>query len=158
MTATAQPTFDRPASRDDETRHLLQLYDGDAAKIMSRIEGQLLLLANRAQTMLSLAGITVTVTGFSGASIARSGRLAAVLLVSGLVVVMLAASLAMSGILRVRWTTALPPCSLEQAIHAALDVRDAKTRAFDRSLRLLVLGLFLYVASVGLLLVGNLPK
>jgi hypothetical protein len=150
--------IDVGATRDEETAHLVKLYDGDAAKIMSRIEGQLALLANRAQTMLSLAGITVTVTGFSGASIARSGRVAAILLVTGLVVVMLAASMAMSGILRVRWTTSLPPCSLEQAIHAALDVRDAKTRAFDRSLRLLVLGLSLYVASVALLLVGNLPK
>jgi hypothetical protein len=158
MSPTASAMLARPVSREEEARHLLQLYDGNAANIMARIEGQLALLANRAQTMLSLAGITVTVTGFSGASIARSGRLAAVLLVAGLVVVMLAASLAMGGILRVRWTTALPPCSLEEAIHAALDVRDAKTRAFDRSLRLLVLGLCLYVASVGLLLVGNLPN
>jgi hypothetical protein len=144
----------RRVTRDEETRHLIQLYDRDAAKIMARVEGQLALLASRAQTMLSLAGITITVTGFSGANIARSGRLAAILLVTGLVVVMLAASMAMSGILSVRWTTELPPCSLEEAIHAALDVRDAKTRAFDRSLRLLVLGLALYVASVGLLLLG----
>jgi hypothetical protein len=148
----------RPAAtRDEETRHLLALYDRDAAKIMTRIEGHLTILSARAQTLLSLAGITVTVTGFSGASIARSGRVAATLLVAGLVVVMIAAAVAMHGILGVRWTTSLSPCSLEQAIEAALEVRDAKTRAFSFSLRLLVLGLSLYVASVALLLVVNLP-
>ena len=36
-------------------------------------------VASRAQMLLQLAGLTITVTGFSGASIARSGRLAAIL-------------------------------------------------------------------------------
>jgi hypothetical protein len=130
----------------------LQLYAGDAAKIMHTIESQLSILSGRAQTLLSLAGITITVTGFSGANIARSGALAAILLVLGLVIVLVAASLAMSGILRVRWVTSIAPCPLETAVHAALDVRDAKTRAFSRALGLLILGLSLYVGSVALLL------
>jgi len=148
----------RSASRDDESRHLIDLYARDAAKIMDRIDGQLSILSARAQTLLSLAGITITVTGFSGASIARSGRPAAVLLVTGLVLVLFAASMAMRGILAVRWTTSIAPCSLEEAIHAALDVRDAKTRSFSRSLGILVLGLSLYVASVAYLLLMNLPR
>ena len=147
-----------PATRDEETRHLLQLYGGDAAKIMGAIEAQLAILAARAQTLLSLAGITVTVTGFSGANIARTGRLAAGLLVSGLAFVLLSASVAMVGILRVRWITSLPPSSLEVSIENALDVRDVKTRGFSVALRLLVVGLLLYGASVGLLLLGNLPR
>jgi hypothetical protein len=157
---TAAPSLDvhRNATRDDETRHLLDLYGGRAEPIMARIEAQLTILSARAQTLLSLAGITVTVTGFSGASIARSGKPAAILLVSGLVVVMVAASMAMRGILAIRWTTQIAPCPLEVAIHAALDVRDAKAAAFSRSLRLLVLGLSLYVASVAYLLLVNLPR
>jgi hypothetical protein len=130
----------RSATRDEETQHLVQLYGGDAAKIMHAIESQLAILSGRAQTLLSLAGITITVTGFSGANIARSGAVAAILLVSGLVIVLVAASLVMTGILRVRWVTSIPPCSLEVAVHAALDVRDAKTRVFSRSLGLLVVG------------------
>ena len=144
------------ATRDEEAQHLMQLYAGDAAKIMQAIESQLAILSSRAQTLLSLAGITITVTGFSGANIAKSGALAAVLLVSGLVLVLVAASLAMSGILRVRWVTSIPPCSLEVAVHAALDVRDAKTRVFDRSLGLLIVGLSLYVGSVAMLLLTSL--
>lgn len=134
----------------------MQLYQGDAYKIMQSIDGQLSILSNRAQTLLSLAGITITVTGFSGATIAQSGKLAAVLLVVGLVLVLVAASLSMSGILRVRWVTSIAPCSLEDAVDSALDVRDAKTRVFDRSLGILIVGLALYVASVGLLLLKSL--
>jgi len=132
----------RSATPDEETRHLIALYGGDAAKIMGAIESQLTILAARAQTLLSLAGITVTVTGFSGANIARTGRLAAGLLVSGLGVVLLSAAVAMVGILHVN----------------ALQVRDAKTRRFSVALRLLVVGLVLYGASVALLLLGNLPR
>jgi hypothetical protein len=135
----------------------MQLYGGDAAKIMSSIDAQLSILSARAQTLLSLAGITITVTGFSGATIARSGPIAALLLVSGLVVVLVAASLAMTGILRVRWVTSIPPCPLEVAVLSALDVRDAKTRVFSRALGLLVIGLSLYVGSVAVLLLKNLP-
>jgi len=92
----------RAATPEEEAEHLLGLYGSDAGKIMGMLEGQLTNLTGRAQMLLQLAGLTITVTGFSGASIARSGRPAAILVVSGLVLVLLAASLSMGGILRIR--------------------------------------------------------
>lgn len=145
------------ATIEQEVEHLLRLYNADAAKIMGELQSQLSILANRAQTLLSLAGITITVTGFSGASIARTGRLSATLLVLGLVLVLVAAAIAMNGILRVRWTTSLPPCELPEAIRATLEVREIKTRNFALALRILIVGLTLYVSSIALLLLGNLP-
>lgn len=147
----------KPVSRAEEADHLLALYAGDAAQVMGRIEQQLSILATRAQTLLSLAGITVTVTGFSGASIARTGRLAAGLAIAGLVTVLLSAALTIRGILRVRWTTSLPPCSLRDALLAALELRDDKTRTYSQALGLLVFGLTLYVASVAFLLFAAAP-
>ena len=144
-------------THDQEVEHLIALYKGDAAAILSRVDGQLSILAGRAQTLLSLAGITITVTGFSGASIAHSGRLAAWLLVLGLVCVLVAAAFTMGGILRIRWTTQMPPCSLETAIRFAIGCRDEKTRVYSRSLGLLVVGLSLYVSSIGLLLLASSP-
>jgi len=143
---------------DEEAAHLIALYDGDSAKVMGEIERQLGILMGRAQTLLSLAGLTITVTGFSGASIAHSGPIAAVLLVSGLVTVLVGASLSMGGILRIRWTSQLKPCSLEEAVKAAIRLREAKTRAFSRSLALLIVGLALYVGSVAMLLLANLKS
>jgi hypothetical protein len=144
-------------TQEQEVEHLMGLYAGDAVAILSRLDGQLSILANRAQTLLSLAGITITVTGFSGASIAHSGRLAAWLLVLGLVFVLVAAAFTMMGILRVRWTTQMAPCGLENAIRFAIDRRDEKTRVYSRSLGLLVVGLSLYVSSIGLLLLASTP-
>lgn len=151
-------TARRAQTPEEEADHLLELFGGDAARVTSVIQVQLTQLASRAQALLQLAGLTITVTGFSGASIARSGTLAAFLVVAGLVVVLLGASLSMGGILRVRWTTQLAPCPPRDAIISAIEMRDKKTRAFARSLALLIVGLALYIGSVALLLLGNLPR
>src|SRR5437868_7650569 len=75
----------RRATVDEETSHLREFFRDDGPAIMAELRSQLTILANRTQTLLSLAGITITVTGFSGVSIARTSKVAAVLLVSGLV-------------------------------------------------------------------------
>ncbi len=148
----------RATTPEEEADHLLALYDSDAGKIMGVLHGQLTNLTGRAQMLLQLAGLTITVTGFSGANIARSGQLAAWLVVSGLVLVLVAASLSMGGILRIRWMTQLAPCSLRETVLYAIVMRDAKTRVFGRSLAVLIVGLALYIGSVAMLLVGNVPR
>jgi hypothetical protein len=148
----------RAATPAEEADHLLALYGSDAGKIMDLLNTQLSSLAGRAQMLLQLAGLTITVTGFSGTSIAHTSRLAAILVVSGLVVVLLAAALSMGGILRLRWMTQLAPTSLREAILYAIAMRDEKTRVFGRSLMLLIVGLALYIASVSMLLLGNAPR
>lgn len=145
------------ATVEDEAQHLLQLYRNDGPAIMGLLNAQLAILANRSQTLLSLAGITITVTGFSGASIARTSRLAALLLCSGLALVMVSAAFAIAGILTVEWITNTRPVPLADAVRLALERRDAKTRRYRWSTGFLVVGLTLYVASVAMLLLGNLP-
>jgi hypothetical protein len=142
---------------EEEAQHLLGLYERDASKVLGAVEHQLEILMSRAQTLLSLAGLTITVTGFSGASIAKSGAAAALLLVSGLVTVLLGAAVAMGGILRVRWTTQLRSGTLEESLIHAIRTRDKKTVAFSRALLLTIIGLALYVGSVAVLLLKNLP-
>jgi hypothetical protein len=141
-----------PVTRSEEVAHLMKLYGGNAAQILARIDGQISILATRAQTMLSLAGITITVTGFSGTTIAKSGPWAARLLVMGLVIVLVSAAFTMWGILRVKWTTSMRPCEVEEAIHYALQRRDEKTSVYSRALLLLIVGLALYVSSVAFLI------
>ncbi len=150
-------TARRAKSAEEEADHLLQLYKNDAPAVLGVLQSQFMSVASRAQMLLQLAGLTITVTGFSGASIARSGRPAAILVVSGLVVVLIAASHSLGGILRIRWMTQLAPCSPRETVVAAIRLRDDKTRVFSRSLALLIVGLALYIGSVSLLLLGNLP-
>lgn len=147
----------RARSAAEEADHLIALYGGDAGKIMGVLHGQLQNLTGRAQMLLQLAGLTITVTGFSGANIARSGHMAALLVVSGLVLVLVAASLSMGGILRIRWMTQLAPTSLRESAIYALKMRDRKTRVFGRSLALLIIGLSMYIGSVSILLLSNVP-
>lgn len=147
----------RAANAAEEADHLLQLYGNDAPRVLAVLQTQFISVTSRAQMLLQLAGLTITVTGFSGASIARSGRLAAILVVSGLVVVLVAAAHSLGGILRIRWTTQLAPCPPRDAIIAAIRMRDDKTRVFSQALVLLIVGLALYIGSVALLLLGNLP-
>jgi hypothetical protein len=149
-------TAPRARNAEEETEHLMVLYASDAPRILAVLQSQLTNLASRAQVLLQLAGLTITVTGFSGANIARSGRLAAILVVVGLVVVLASVSLSIS-ILRLRWTTQLAPCPPREAVLAAIELRDEKTLVFSRSLRLLVVGLALYIGSVSMMLARNLP-
>ncbi len=159
MSASAtSPELARSTTRrEEEAAHLLALYARDPARVMATVESQLGVLAGRAQTLLSLTGLTITVTGFSGASIAHTSTTAAVLIVSGLVLVLLGAAQCIGGILAVRWTTSLVPCSLEAALLYALARRDEKTRAYMRALYLVVAGLSAYVISVSLLLLSAPP-
>lgn len=147
----------RASGPEEEADHLLALFGGDATKVFGVVQNQLSQLATRAQMLLQLAGLTITVTGFSGTNIAKSGPLAAILVVAGLVVVLLGASLSMGGILRVRWVTQFAPAPPRDVIIEAIRMRDKKTWAFSRSLALLIVGLALYIGSVALLLLGNLP-
>lgn len=147
---SARPT----ASRKEEALHLLALYDREPGRVMGTVETQLGVLAGRAQTLLSLTGLTITVTGFSGTTIASTSRLAAGLIVTGLVLVLLGAAQCIAGILAVRWTTSIAPCGLEDALLYALAHRDAKTRAYTRALVLVITGLAAYVLSVSLLLLA----
>jgi hypothetical protein len=145
------------ATIEDETEHLLQLYKGDGPAIVALLETQLSALANRSQTLLSLAGITITVTGFSGASIAHSGALAAILLCVGLALVMVSAAFAIAGILHVEWITKTKPLAVPDAVRLAIRTRDEKTSRYRIAIGFLVIGMSLYVASVALLLLTNLP-
>ena len=134
MTHAAVPA----TNREEEARHLLALYAGDPAKVMGTVETQLGVLAARAQTLLSLTGLTITVTGFSGTSIASTSRAAAALIVTGLVLVLLGAGQCIAGILAVRWTTSIAPCTLERALLA-----DFVVGAYERVLPMDILPTFL---------------
>jgi hypothetical protein len=72
--------------------------------------------------------------------------------------VLVAASLSMGGILRIRWMTQLAPTTLRASIIYAIEMRNGKTRVFGRSLALLIIGLALYIGSVAIMLLGNLPR
>ncbi len=143
--------------RDDETdeaRRILALCGGDALRAFEMVQSQLGVLVLRTQVMLSLSGIVITVTGFSGKAIAQTSAAARYSIVAGLFVVLAAAAVAVGGVLRLRWLTQTLRDDPLEMIQDALEIRDQKARYLSAALALFVCGFGLYCLAIAQLLMG----
>src|SRR5262245_31142740 len=96
---------DRPAAGGTEAARILTLTGGDPLRAFEILERQMSVLVLRAQVMLSLSGIVITVTGFSGRAVAQTSALARGSISIGIFLVLAAAAVAIGGVLRLRWLT-----------------------------------------------------
>ena len=80
-------------SRTEEADRILALYGDDLPAVMTMLERQFVVLHNRAQVLLTLCGIVISTTGFSGRIIAGTNALAQVLIVGGVALVLLSAAI-----------------------------------------------------------------
>jgi len=90
-------------SRTEEADRILALYGDDLPAVMTMLERQFVVLHNRAQVLLTLCGIVISTTGFSGRIIAGTNALAQVLIVGGVALVLLSAAIVVWGVLHLRW-------------------------------------------------------
>ena len=141
----------------DEVKRIMALTRGDPVKAFELMQGQLSVLVLRTQVMLSLSGIVITVTGFSGRTIAQTSELARNLVASGIVIVLGAAAVAIGGVLRLRWLTQEMTDDVEQTLVRMLDIRDAKSRYLNVALLLFIVGFACYCVSIALMLVATQP-
>lgn len=141
----------------DEVRRIIAFSNGDQARAFELVERQLSVLVLRTQVLLSLAGIVVTVTGFSGRTIAQTSEVARALIATGIVVVLAAAATAIGGVLRLKWLTQELGDQLEETLGRMLSLRDSKSRYLTVALGLFVVGFACYVAAIALMLVSTPP-
>jgi hypothetical protein len=139
-------------SPETEAKNILALCAGDVLRAFQLVESQLATLMLRAQVMLSLSGIVITVTGFSGTAIARTSLLARTSIVAGLLLVLFAAAVAVGGVLRLRWLTQEIGPQPTDVLVRGLGIRDRKARALNVALGLFVTGFCLYCLAVAQLL------
>lgn len=142
------------ASTSEEAKNILELCKGDPLKSFEKVEAQLATVVLRTQVMLSLSGIVITVTGFSGRAIAETSVLARASIVCGLCLVLAAAAVAIAGVLRLRWLTQVLGGDPLAMIERGLSIRDQKARFLSVALVLFVCGFALYVLAVAQLLVA----
>ena len=137
-------------SPPEELDHLKAIYGGDdqAEKLYANLTDSFNVLQNRAQMLLSLITITLTITGFSGPRIAESSSLARISIAAGLILVLLSALILMAGPLRLRWCTRLRSSSVDQSLLKLIHQRNARTRRYHLASLSLVVGLIGYVTSV----------
>ncbi|WPJ96961.1 hypothetical protein SH580_04470 [Coraliomargarita algicola] len=135
-----------------EATTILELCKGDLMAALKVAESQLNIVYTRAQVLMSLAGMVVTVTGFSGRLIAGSSPAAQLFIVAGLLVSLSSAAWVFRRVMRVQWITTLASQDKEHALEQALYRRNRKTRAYTIGGTLLFVGLLLYAISIALML------
>lgn len=135
-----------------EAETILVLKNNELMPALEVVQQQLNVLYTRAQVLLSLAGIVVTITGFSGRLIAGTSNLAQFFLIAGLFVSLSSAIWVFLKVMRVRWVTIMACNNQETALEQALIHRNRKTSAYSIGGKTLCLGLLFYCLSIALML------
>ena len=141
----------------DEVKRIMTLTRADPVKAYELVQAQLSVLVLRTQVMLSLSGIVITVTGFSGRTIAQTSELARNLVASGIVIVLGAAGVAIGGVLRLKWLTQQLTDDTEQTLVKMLGMRDQKARYLNAALMLFMVGFACYCVAIALMLIATQP-
>lgn len=142
-------------THDEEVQRLLDRFDGPQRwqTLTSFISSHMNVLQTRAQVLLTLCGAVVTVTGFSGRIVAQSGLAAQILIGLGLLFSLLAAAMCVFRVMPIYWLSQVPGATDEQWLSTALAYRDEKTQAYRLAMIMLLLGITLYIAAMGLMIV-----
>lgn len=148
------PHADAPMPHLQEARRILDMAGGDRFRALNLLESQMNVLHQRGQILMSLAGVVVTVTGFSGRIIAGTSPLGRTALVTGLAVVLLSAVWVFAGVMRVRWISEEWMAHDDPAEALALTIarRERKTRAYSAGGSMLCCGLAIYGLAVAIML------
>lgn len=141
-----------------EAEQILKLARGDAQRAYDVVDRQLQVLVLRTQVVLSLSGIVITVTGFSGRAIAETSNLARVSIASGIMIVLLSAAAAIWGVLRLQWLTQTIDEDALAMLVRGIEIRDAKSRFLRVALILFICGFSLYCFAIAQLLMAAHPS
>jgi hypothetical protein len=137
---------------EQETEEIIRFFEGDKLNIQRTLENQFSVLYQRSQVLLSLCGIIISVTGFSGKTIVLTFFTSRILLISGLFLVLLSGIITIWGVLRFKWITQWHEENLNNFVKTVLIRRNKKAWYFKYALILLLLGLALYVSSITFML------
>jgi hypothetical protein len=124
------------------------------AAIYNLLDGQLSVIHGRAQSLMQIAGVVITVTGFSGRIIADTNALAQTLIVTGLAMVACAAAIALVFVMPIRWVSGYMHLPLRDWILVTLRRRHKKSRAIRISSAIMAIGMILYIVSIAIMLLN----
>lgn len=134
---------------DQELDFLKQIYGSERSdKLIEILTNSFNVLQNRAQMLLSLITITLTITGFSGPRIAESSLVARISIAFGLAFVLISALILMAGPLRINWCTRSKSVDIDQTLVKLIVQRNTRTDRYHLASITLVIGLIGYVSSV----------
>lgn len=132
----------------EELNYLKELYGEDRAKILAWVTNAFDVLQQRSSLLLSLVAVVLTITGFSGPTIAASGFFSKICIGYGLSFVLISAIVVLAGPLQLRWATQWRAETLDDSLVQLIARRNARTRKYHLAFALLCIGLTGYVGSV----------
>ncbi|MBK9036815.1 MAG: hypothetical protein IPL61_37125 [Myxococcales bacterium] len=141
----------------EEARRLHALFADQPAQLVLYLANQIATVKTYAQILVGLCGLTITVTGFSGAHMIRSGSTAAALMVSGIGLVMIGLIVCIRTITKLRWVTQDLADDLIETAAVVIERRNRQQRVVSIAAVFVAAGLACYLAavSVAALVTGN---
>ena len=138
----------RKLSPAEELAYLRELFGNSDEKILGVVTNAYDVLQARSQLLLSLVAVVLTITGFSGPTIAASGFFSRICIGYGLSFVLIASILILAGPLQLRWATQWRASSVDESLINLIRRRNARTLKYHVAFGFLVIGLSGYVGSV----------
>jgi hypothetical protein len=142
----------------EEAQRLHALFAEQPAHLVQFLSGQIATVKTYAQILVGLCGLTVTVTGFSGAHMIRAGSVSAGLMVGGIALVLVGLILCLRTITGLRWVSQELRDDLVEMAAIVIQRRNRKQRTLAVAAIFVAGGLICYLAavSVAALVAGNL--
>jgi hypothetical protein len=132
----------------DEAHRICALYAGRDAELVNLLSSQIATVKTYAQVLVGLCGLTVTVTGFSGAHMIRAGSASATLMVAGIALVLIGLVLCIRTITLLRWVTQELRDDLRETAVVVLARRNHQQRVLSVGAVFVVAGLACYLGAV----------
>jgi hypothetical protein len=139
---------------NEEADNILSLTKNDMLKALELLEKQLNTLHLRAQVLMSLAGIVLTVTGFSGRLIAATSPISQILVIFGLATVLTSAVWVFSQVMGIKWVTTGLSGNATESLDKIIERRNRKTRAYTLGGIILCVGLLFYAIAFAMMLLN----
>jgi hypothetical protein len=133
---------------EEELDYLYEITGHSHERALGMVLNAFDILQSRAQALLGLVTICLTVSGFSGPAIAASSPFARASIVFGITFVLLSAIITLCGPLQLRWSTQWRADTIDRSLVNLIRRRNARTRKYHAAFITLVIGLTGYVASL----------
>ncbi len=134
----------------EEARRLNELFANRPADMILYLGTQIATVKTYAQILLGLCGLTVTVTGFSGAHMIRAGSASASLMIGGIALVVVGMVLCIRTITKLRWVSQELRDDLIETVSVVIEHRNGQQRMLSVAALFVAGGLTCYLGAVTL--------
>lgn len=158
--ASASSTTTAPSQRPiptplEEGENLVALLSESPASLITFLSGQLGVLKTQAQMIMGIAGLIITVTGFSGHHMVRGGTLSTIAMVVGIVFTLAGVIQTVRTLGKIRWVSQDLGGPLSEVAARIIARRNQEQRALTFSGAMVSVGLCAYLISVVLAALHN---